>query len=83
MNKYSPKEILEQGNLLDDWACDIGENGMESNAGKEHLIEFDNEYFIIITSIYSGKILGWHKIKKDIEIQEGGFIAKLIQEYEV
>ena len=80
MKHYKPREILEKGNIIDHWACDVGDNGMESNAGKEHLIEFNNEYFTIITSIYSGNILGWHKLDKENELKEGDFVADLIKQ---
>lgn len=82
MNKYKPREILEQGIILGFWACDVGQYGTESSAGKEHLIEFNKEYFIIITSVYSGKILKWQKVDREAEIKENGFIGKYIREYE-
>ena len=48
MNKYTAKEIVENGTLLDAWPCDVALDGsIQSNGSQEFLYEYlGNNYCV-------------------------------------
>ena len=80
--KIKGKKILKEGDILDDWACDIGSH---SNIGIEYIVVYNNDYYSIVKNTEDGKIVSAtmfeidpkslkklpEAIQKDLEANEG------------
>jgi len=77
MKRSKAVEIYADGYQLDQWACDEPEG---SNSGDEHLMEYEDEYYLIVTD--SDDVVSGSKINLKEQEEEGGFIWDLIQEFE-
>ena len=48
MNKYTAKEIVGNGILIDSWPCDVGLDGsMQSNGSQEFLYEYNGNNYCV------------------------------------
>jgi len=84
MTKKFAYEVFGKGEELDNWACDLGENGeLESNGGVEHLIAYQGKYYLITTDWQSQVIYknGFSEVKKE-ELDQDDFILDLIKNYD-
>jgi hypothetical protein len=80
--KQLAKEIIEKGQDLLNWACDMGIDGrIQSNGSQEHLYYYDNNYYIIRTPFFANRALSLCRINQKEEIENETFIADEIYEF--
>jgi len=81
MKKSEIINIFENGTQLLDWAIDTNEFGdLESNGGREFLVAFENNYYLIQTTWNEEPFSGSKIFKKDFD--EDDELIKVINEYE-
>ena len=78
--------VLENGTELENWACDLNENGeVESFGGISRLIAYKGKYYILITGTHRTKIYKdslTEVIKKELTLGKDDFIIEMIINYE-
>lgn len=87
MKKLSKKylhKILENGEILDSWPCDIGlDKKAETNGSEEHIIYYEGNFYILIVSWEGDTIIDSCKLDLNecLNIEEIDSIGKIIIEY--
>jgi len=50
------QEILDKGEIIDSWMCDVGEEGqLKSNGGVENIVELNGVKYSVITDVSQTK----------------------------
>jgi len=48
MKKYTAKEIVENGTVIDRWPCDVGLDGsIQSNGSQEFMYEYNGGHYCV------------------------------------
>lgn len=56
MSNFKPQVILDKGEIVDSWMCDVGEDGqLKSNGGVENIIELNGVKYSVITDVSQTK----------------------------
>jgi len=82
MKKKLREEIWKDGNSLINYPIDSDMNGkLESNGSVQHVVEFNGEYYYVQTS-WQEEVGRVSKIDRKEELEEGGFVADAIKNFE-